>query len=116
MDFLGKRVETIMLGGFDRKIDFKELAEKVLKNGVRTVILFPTTGKKIWKEIVRQAKKERPNHFFVNNMEKAVKIAYQYTGENNICLLSTACSSFSIFKNYEEKGNLFKKYVKKYGS
>jgi len=116
MDTLGRKVETTMLGGFDRKIDFKKLAEKVLKNGVRTVILFPTTGKKIWKEIVRQAKKEKPNHFFVNNMEKAVKIAYQYTGQGNICLLSTASSSFSIFKNYEEKGNLFKKYVKKYGA
>lgn len=116
MDALGKRVETMMLGGFDRKIDFKKLAEKVLKNKVRTVILFPTTGKKIWKEIVRQAKKEIPNHFFADNMEKAVKIAYQYTGKNNICLLSTACSSFSIFKDYEEKGNLFKKYVKKYGA
>ncbi|MBL7142493.1 MAG: hypothetical protein ISS83_02470 [Candidatus Pacebacteria bacterium] len=116
MDTLGKRVETIMLGGFDRKIDFKKLAEKVLKNGVRTVILFPTTGQKIWKEIVRQAKKERPNHFFANNMERAVKVAYQYTGENNICLLSTASSSFSIFKDYEEKGNLFKKYVRKYGT
>ena len=32
MDTLGKRVETIMLGGFDRKINFKKLAEKVLKN------------------------------------------------------------------------------------
>jgi UDP-N-acetylmuramoylalanine--D-glutamate ligase len=46
MDFLGRGVETIMLGGFERNIDYKNLAKKVLNGKVKTVILFPTTGKR----------------------------------------------------------------------
>jgi len=117
METLGKRVQTIILGGFDRKIDFKKLAENVLKKrNIKNIILFPTTGEKIWKEILRQAQnksqgREVPRHFFVDNMPEAVKLAYQHTERGKICLLSCASTSFSIFRDYKEKGNLFKKQV-----
>jgi len=116
IDQLGGKVETIILGGFDRHIDFKELAQKVLASKIKNLIFFPTTGEKIWQSIVRQNKKKRVfNHFFVNNMADAVKLSFQYTNKGKICLLSTASASFGLFKDYEEKGNLFKKYVKEYG-
>jgi len=124
MEALGKRVQTILLGGFDRKIDFKKLAKNVLKQrNIKNVILFPTTGEKIWKSI-RQAQDKalRQRHpvvshiepFFVDNMRDAVRLAYEHTQKGKICLLSCASTSFSIFRDYKEKGNLFKKYVKKY--
>jgi UDP-N-acetylmuramoylalanine--D-glutamate ligase len=123
MDKLGRRVETIMLGGYERNIDFKKLAEKVLQYKIKNVILFPTTGQRIWREIVKAAKKRGvPRHFFVSPhpagagyMQEAVKLAFDNTARGKICLLSTASPSFSMFKDYREKGELFVKYVKKYG-
>ncbi|MFH1036524.1 MAG: Mur ligase family protein [Patescibacteria group bacterium] len=120
---LGRKVQTLMLGGFERNIDFSNLAKAVLRHKIKTVILFPTTGERIWKSIRQAQDKARKKHlvashiepFFTNNMKDAVKIAYQNTGKGKICLLSTASSSFSIFKDYKEKGNLFKKFVKSYG-
>lgn len=119
IDALGNRVQTIMLGGFERNLDFKNLAKKVLKSKIKNVILFPTTGERIWKNITQLSKSDFNSsllkHFFVNNMADAVTLTYQHTKKGRICLLSTASPSFSIFKDYKEKGNLFKIYVKKYG-
>jgi UDP-N-acetylmuramoylalanine--D-glutamate ligase len=118
IDFLGDKVETIFLGGFDRGLDFKDLVKRLLKSKVKNFILFPVTGENIWREIVKQTNNnfsKLPRAFLVQNMRDAVKLAYQHTSRGKICLLSAASASFSIFKDYKEKGNLFKKYIKLYG-
>ncbi len=115
LDALGKNVKTIILGGYERKIDFTKLAKKILKSRIRNIILFPTTGKRIWEKICQLSQKNLPNHFFVSNMADAVKISYQQTKNGEICLLSTASPSFGLFRDYREKGNLFRKYIKKFG-
>jgi UDP-N-acetylmuramoylalanine--D-glutamate ligase len=116
LDFLGDSVQTLFLGGFDRGLKFGKLAKKVLESKVKNLILFPTTGIKIWKEISKQNKiKKTFNTYFSDNMKDAVRWAYENTDKRKICLLSCASSSFSIFKDYKQKGNLFKKYVRKFG-
>jgi UDP-N-acetylmuramoylalanine--D-glutamate ligase len=43
---------------------------------------------------------------------EAVQIAYHLATKGNTVLLSPACASFDLFKNYEDRGNQFKKAVK----
>jgi len=115
LDALGKEVKTLILGGSSkREIDFPLLAKKILKSKIENLILFPDTGKEIWKEILnfKKDKKNLPKSFFVSSMAEAVKTTYRCTKKGSICLLSPASASFSIFRNYKERGNLFKKYVR----
>lgn len=111
---LGKNVETIILGGFDRGIDFKKISDEVSANlNLKNLIFLPTSGEKIWAGIDSK-NKMRFNKYFVNDMESAVKICFEKTTPGKICLLSCASPSFGLFKCYKERGNLFKEYVMQY--
>ena len=51
------------------------------------------------------------NIVFVDTLEEAVATAKKVTAKGGICLLSPAASSYEYFKNFQEKGNCYKKLV-----
>ncbi|MDP2649630.1 MAG: UDP-N-acetylmuramoyl-L-alanine--D-glutamate ligase, partial [bacterium] len=86
---LGKNVETLIAGGFDRGLDYSVLGQAIAKSKIKTLILFPDTGVKIWDAVGKYSRK-LPNKFDVDDMGEAVKIAYGQTEPGKICLLSPA--------------------------
>lgn len=106
---LGKDVETLIAGGFDRGVDYSILGPAIVKSNIKNLILFPTTGEKIGKVVSRQTSDIR--QFNIKTMEEAVKIAFENTSPGKIILLSPASASFNMFSDYEDRGNQFKKYI-----
>ena len=111
LDTLGKNTATLIAGGFDRGVSITNLARRIEKSKLTTLILFPETGEAIFKAL----KKKPKNILFTNNMKEAVRLAYLHTKKGNTCLLSPAASSFNLFKDYKDRGDQFKKAVKQYG-
>ena len=101
-----RAVDTIFLGGTDRGYDFKELEKTLRRMKVRNVVLFPDSGKRILKS------RKALNVLSTRSMAKAVAFAYKHTAPGKICLLSTASPSYSLWKNFIEKGEEFSSEVK----
>lgn len=100
-----KDVDTLIIGGMDRGIDYSEFAEFLDKCDVKNIICMPDTGHKI-------AKMMKTNKcIIVNTLEEAVKEASLKTEKEKSCLLSPAAASYGFFKNFEEKGDKFKELV-----
>ena len=102
-----KNVNTLIIGGKDRGIDYSEFAEFLGNTDIEHLICLPDTGWKIADMVVN----EKMEVFIVHNMEEAVSFAKEVTKKGTCCLLSPAASSYGFFKNFKERGNLFKKLV-----
>jgi len=102
------KIGTILLGGEDRGYDFSDLEKTIKKYRINNIVLFPDSGKKIFES------QSGLNILRTKSMEDAVKFAYRNTERGSVCLLSTASPSYSLWKNFEEKGNKFQAMVRKY--
>jgi UDP-N-acetylmuramoylalanine--D-glutamate ligase len=109
-----KKIGTILVGGQDRGYDFKQLVQTIIQYNISNVIYFPESGNKI--AAVLKDKNTSISLFSSNNMGYAVKLCYKHTPPGTVCLLSCASPSYSLWKNFEEKGDLFQQFVKKYSA
>ena len=98
-----EEVDTLFLGGKDGNYDFTELVQYIKKSSVRTIVFFPDTGV----ELQALLQDKEYTTLFTSSMQEAVAFAYQHTQAGKVCLLSCAGPSYSVWKNFEEKGDLF---------
>lgn len=113
LETLGEHVETLIAGGLDRGVDYSILGPAIAKSKIKNLILFPDTGEKIWNSVVSY-QSSAIRKFEAKSMAKAVKLAFENTSKRKICLMSPASASFNMFKDYEDRGNQFKKFVLEY--
>ncbi|PIY71792.1 UDP-N-acetylmuramoyl-L-alanine--D-glutamate ligase [Candidatus Roizmanbacteria bacterium CG_4_10_14_0_8_um_filter_33_9] len=109
-----KTVNTLLLGGQDRGYDFEQLMNCIVRNKITNLVFFPESGEKMYNVLKKRNTDIHFNILKTSKMDEAVSFAFQYTKKDHICLLSTASPSYSIWKNYIEKGELFKKYITEY--
>ena len=102
-----KIVDTLIIGGMDRGLDYREFAEFLNKSDVNNIICMPKTGHDISKML------NNDKAHIVETLEEAVSLSKQITAKNKICILSPAAASYGFFKNFEEKGDKFKELVRK---
>jgi len=113
LDALGPDVSTLIAGGFDRGLSQDVLAARLAKSKVKSLILFPDTGEKIWKALKAVDSKTSIQKHSVQSMEEAVRLAAAHTPRGKICLLSPAAASFNLFRDYKDRGEQFVRWAKK---
>lgn len=108
-----ENVDTLIVGGMDRGINYTSLIEYIIKGEVSNVILMYDSGKQIYEAVKEKA---RTNVIYVDNLEEAVKLAVKVTKKGASCVMSPAAASYGTFKNFEERGERFKELVIQYSS
>ena len=99
-----KGVDTLILGGNDRGLDYTDLIQFVNNSNLENIICLAKTAHDYMDKLTKKTYK-------VESLEEAVKIAKKVT--KHVCVLSPAASSYGYFKNFEERGKLFKELVRK---
>lgn len=102
----GKKIILIM-GGRNKGMDFSELSELIGRK-VKFLILLGESKRELKKAFSKCGVEIE----FAENMEEAVRKGYEKGREGDTVLLSPGCSSFDMFKNYQERGDVFKEAVK----
>lgn len=102
-----KNVNTLLVGGKDRGVELDSLYEYLKKSNIENIICLPKTGEYVYNSLKDTNKK----CYLVKDMPEAVKLAKEVTKPNTICLLSPAASSYGYFKNFEERGKIYKECV-----
>lgn len=107
-----EQVDTLIFGGMDRGIDYSGFDAYLEKCGVRNLIGMPETGEKICNALLERGCTK--NIIIAPTMDDAVDAAFRFTQPGKVCLFSPAASSYNMYKDFEEKGNHFKRLVREW--
>lgn len=108
----------LIAGGYDKNIPYEPLSPYILEK-VKHLILIGKTATKIRNAVIAEAKKQEVDLKEIldivefNTLEECVNYANKIAKENDIVVMSPASASFDMYKNFEERGNHFKRLVGK---
>lgn len=103
---------TLIMGGFDRGLDYRDLAKEITINKqVKKVIIIGQVGPKMIRSLNKAGYRGSIINLKQKSMVKIVENAFRNTPCGGIVLLSPAAASFDMFENYKDRGNQFKKAV-----
>ena len=97
----------LILGGVDKGNDYALVADLV-KDKVKAIVCMGTDNAKL----IEYFKDKVAQIIEVDSAKKAVNASFKFAEKGDVVLLSPACASFDLFKNYEDRGHQFKESVK----
>jgi UDP-N-acetylmuramoylalanine--D-glutamate ligase len=97
----------LILGGIDKGNDYS-LIKDLVKEKVKAIVCMGVDNRKIHEAFGHDVELI----VNTNNAKDAVKSAFHFANKGDVILLSPACASFDLFKNYEDRGRQFKNAVK----
>jgi UDP-N-acetylmuramoylalanine--D-glutamate ligase len=110
-------VDFLLLGGFDRGIDYQPLADYLKDHPVSYLLFTGKAGERMMQLITEvpepaapeaDRRVEGPTLFYYSSMEEAFACISAHAKPDDVCLLSPAASSYDQYKNFEERGRKFK--------
>lgn len=109
-------VGSVLIGGMDRGIEYDDLISWLSRDPVPHIILMSATGKRIYQEIQEKYPDfHAPERLLlVDTLQEAVAAARRLTPPGSACILSPAAASYGIFRNFEERGDVFRDLVLNY--
>ena len=110
------RVDFLLLGGFDRGIDYQPLADYLNAHPVPHLLFTGKAGERMMQLIAKVPELvEGPTLFYYSSMEEAFSYMSIHAKPGDVCLLSPAASSYDQYKNFEERGAKFKRLAAVFG-
>ncbi|MDD3035558.1 MAG: UDP-N-acetylmuramoyl-L-alanine--D-glutamate ligase [Candidatus Saccharimonadaceae bacterium] len=104
--------EILIIGGIDRGADFSELCNVIAeKNNIKEVVIIGEIRHKL-ADMIKQAGFHNRIEIADNNvLESIVKLAESYAEPGDVVVLSPACASFDMFRDFYDRGDKFKETV-----
>jgi UDP-N-acetylmuramoylalanine--D-glutamate ligase len=102
----------LIAGGYDKGLPFQALGETIVRR-VKGVFLIGTTAPQIAQAIAqaRPPGRDVPAICWCGDLTEAVRAAFGAARPGEVVLLSPACASYDQFRNFVERGRLFKQLV-----
>lgn len=100
------KVDFLLLGGFDRDIDYTPLVDYMMEHPVPHLLFTGRAGDRMMQ--MMKSRGVSSNLVVYHNMEEAFDYLKTHSKPGDVCLLSPAASSYDQYKNFEERGRKFK--------
>ncbi|MBP5206151.1 MAG: UDP-N-acetylmuramoyl-L-alanine--D-glutamate ligase [Bacteroidales bacterium] len=109
-----RRVDTLILGGYDRGIEYGLLLKFFKEEPMANIAFTGPAGQRILNEWKNSDTPLPENFILENDFRKIVQFAFEKTEPGTIALLSPAAASYDQFKNFEERGRVFRQLVQEW--
>lgn len=110
-----EKVDALIIGGLDRGIDYSGLEKSILNSKLKLLLCLPDTGWQIADRLLAEAASlgiKLPKMVKVKTVPEAVRLAATELQAGDVCLFSPAAASYNTFKDFAERGDVFKQAVR----